>query len=246
MNDQVKILFLSANPRNITHIRLDEEVREVDENIRMGDHRDQLALIPHLAVRPRDLRQTLLRHKPHILHFSGHGSPTEGIVLEDENGNTKLVSTAALASLLRIIKDNLRAVVLNACYSAVQAKAISQIVDFTIAMRKEIGDHSAIVFSAAFYQGLAYGRSVQESFDLGVSSLELEGIPESKTPRLLTKRGANASRAYLVSPDELRPPEEEPAAPRPGNVNHLKVEGNSISAGGAVNIANQLTTPQKR
>lgn len=210
MSEQVKILFLSANPKNISRIRLDEEVREVDEIIRMGDRRDQLELIPHFAVRPGDLRQALLRHQPHILHFSGHGSPTEGIILEDKNGNTKPVSTDALAALFRTIKDNLSVVLLNACYSAVQAKAISKVVDFTIGMRKEIGDRSAIVFSAAFYQGLAYGRSVQESFDLGVSSLVLEGIPESKTPALLSKKGADAVRAYLVPPGERRPGKEQP------------------------------------
>lgn len=212
MSEQVKILFLSANPKDISRIRLDEEMREVDEIIRMGDRRDQLDLILHPAVRPGDIRQALLRHQPHILHFSGHGSPTEGIIVEDKNGKTKLISTDALAALFRAIKDNLNVVLLNACYSAVQAEAITHVVDFTIGMRKEIGDHSAIVFSAAFYQGLAYGRSVQESFDLGVSSLMLEGIPESETPALLSKKGADATRAYLGARGERHPVTEPPRA----------------------------------
>lgn len=245
MNNQVKILLLSANPRNITHIRLDEEAREIDEVIRMGDYRDQLALIPHFAVRPRDVTQALLRHKPHILHFSGHGSPTEGIVLEDNNGNTKLVSKDALAGLFSTVKDNLRVVVLNACYSALQAKGISQAVDFTIGMKKAIGDHSAIVFSAAFYQGLAYGRSVQESFELAVNSLKMEGIPESETPALLPKKAKKASPVYLISPDKPGPDGETPAASGDGTQNTLNVSGNTISAGRTVNIGNQITMPQK-
>src|SRR5690242_8758802 len=105
MTDPIKILFLSSNPKNITHIRLDEEVREVDEKIQMAKFRDHLQLIPHFAVRPEDLQQTLLRRKPHILHFSGHGSPTDGIVVEDNKGQTKLVSVDALADLFAIIKD---------------------------------------------------------------------------------------------------------------------------------------------
>jgi hypothetical protein len=235
MTDPVKILFLSANPKNITRIRLDEEVREVDEKIQMGEYRDQLALIPHFAVRPGDLQLTLLRHKPHILHFSGHGSPTEGIILEDSSGQTKLVSIDALASLFSAIKDNLRIVVLNACYSGVQAEGISQIIDFTIGMKKEIGDHSAIVFSAAFYRGLTFGRSVQESFDLGINALLLEGIPESQTPTLLTKQGANAAQAKLV-----RLAKEESAESHQNTKNNLNVQGNTITAGRDAKIGNYI------
>ncbi len=240
MTDQVKILFLSANPKNITHIRLDEEVRSVDEKIQMGDCRDQLALIPHLAARPGDLAYTLLRHQPHVLHFSGHGSATEGIVLEDDSGQTKRVGTDALAALFRTIKDNLRIVVLNACYSSLQAEGISQIVDFTIGMNRAVGDRSAIIFSAAFYQGLAFGRSVQESFDLGVASIMVQGIAESDIPVLLTKKGANAAQTYLVRSDKHRAAEEKPARPQSTTENHLDVHGNHISSGGDTKIGNYV------
>lgn len=203
MNDPVKILFLSANPVDITRIRLDEEVREVDQKIQLGPRRDQLSLIPTLAVRPSDLAHALLRHTPHVLHFSGHGSATQGIVLEDNEGKTKLVATDALANLLQLIKDNLRVVVLNACFSGLQADAIQQVVDFTIVMTDKIGDKSAIVFSSAFYQGLAFGRSVKEAFGLGVVELELQGIPGADIPKLLEKAGADASKAYLIAPETL-------------------------------------------
>ncbi len=237
MAEQVKILFLSANPKDISRIRLDEEVRQVDEMIRLGEYREQLALIPHFAVRPGDVRQTLLRHRPHVLHFSGHGSPTKGIVLEDDSGQTKLVSADALASLFRAIKDNLRVVVLNACYSGLQAKGISQVVDFTIGMLKEIGDHSAVVFSSAFYEALAYGRSVQESFDIGVNALEMEGIPEAETPTLLTREGVDAAKTYLVTPNGLQPTKEEPAKPPQGSQKGtVKIKGSTINAGKDVNI----------
>ncbi len=239
MTGQIKILFLSSNPRNISRIRLDEELREVDERIRLGDCRDQIALIPHFAVRPRDLQQGLLRHQPHVLHFSGHGSPADGIILEDNNGQTKLVSADALAALFGTIKDNLRVVVLNACYSALQADGISQVVDCTIGMQKAIGDHSAIVFSAAFYDGLAYGRSVQESFGLGVTALKMEGIPESSTPALLTRKGVDAAQVYLASPqpDKRRPAKEKTAKRLQGNQNvRVEVRDNAMNAGKSIDI----------
>lgn len=238
MTEQVKILFLSASPKDVGQIRLGEEVREVDQNIQLGRCRDQLALIPHFAVRPRDLRETLLRHEPQILHFSGHGSPTKGIVLEDNTGHTQLVSTDALAALLRIIKDNLRIVVLNACYSSLQAEAISQIVDFTIGMNKEIGDRAAIVFSAAFYQGLAFGRSVQESFDLGVSAIMMEGIDEANKPDLLTKKGADAAQSYLVTRVKRRTDKEKRPAklPQGSQISNVELTDTEVNARGDVNI----------
>lgn len=238
MTDQVKILFLSANPKNITHIRIDEEARDVDQKIQLGEYRDQLALISHFAVRPEDLSYTLLRHRPHVLHFSGHGSPIEGIVLEDNSGQTKLVSTEALAVLFRTIKDNLRIVVLNACYSSLQADGISQVVDFTIGMNKAIEDRTAIIFSAAFYQGLAFGRSVQESFDLGVTAIMLQGISESDIPVLLTKKGADAAQTYLVRSDKQRTAKEKSAKPSQGSQNAtVKLEHTDITdVVGDVNI----------
>jgi hypothetical protein len=198
MPDRIKILFLSSNPKNISRIRLDEEWREVSERIRMAKLRDHFELIPVLAVRPRDVTQALLEYKPHILHFAGHGSPTEGIVLEDNNGQTKLVSADALAHLFGVIKDNLRVVLLNACYSGLQVGGISQVIDFTIGMQKTIGDKSAIVFASSFYEAVAFGRNVKEAFDLGVSGLMMEGIAESDVPLLVQKSGADAAKVYLM------------------------------------------------
>lgn len=203
MAPAVKILFLSANPNNVTEIRLGEEVREVEESIQLGECRDQLLLLPHFAVRVSDLRDTLLRHRPHVLHFSGHGSATQGIALKDKNGNLKLVHPDALASLLSVIKDNVQVVVLNACFSAVQADEISKVIHFTIGMQDTIRDRSAIVFSSAFYQGLAYGRSVKEAFGLGVTALMLEGIQEATTPVLLSKPGTDPARTYLLKGQKL-------------------------------------------
>src|ERR1044071_1951339 len=100
MPEPIKILFLAANPTDISRIRIDKELREIDERISLGSHREQFELIPHLAVRPRDLMRGLLQHQPHILHFSGHGSTSAGIVLEDDDGKTKLVAAADIAELI--------------------------------------------------------------------------------------------------------------------------------------------------
>jgi hypothetical protein len=61
-----------------------------------------------------------------IVHFSGHGCRTEEeIILLDQNGLPKPVSKGALAQLFRTLRDNVRVVLLNACWTRPQAEAIA-------------------------------------------------------------------------------------------------------------------------
>lgn len=198
----MKILFLAANPVDVvTRLRMDEEIREIGQKIRMGTLRDQLELVSEWALRASDLQAALLTHQPDIVHFSGHCSPSSGIILEDDAGNRKVVSKKALADLFRILKDNLRVVVLNACYAKDQAQALTSTIDFTIGMNAAIEDRAAIVFAAHFYQSLAFGRSVEESFDLAVNELSLEGIDVAHVPELLVRDGASAAESRIAEPD---------------------------------------------
>ncbi|MDP1966519.1 MAG: hypothetical protein Q8K93_30480, partial [Reyranella sp.] len=75
-----------------------------------------MELISKAAVRPDDLFQYLNQHRPHIVHFSGHGSRYEKLYFVNDAGKALPVSTAAIGELFRTMKDNIRVVVLNACY----------------------------------------------------------------------------------------------------------------------------------
>ena len=196
-----KILFLAANPSGTTQLALDEECRQITEKIRAAAHRDSLELITRWAVRPEDLLQHLNEHRPHVVHFSGHGTATEEIVLLDKDRNPKTVPAPALKQLFATLKDNIRVVVLNACFSKQQASAITEVVDCAIGMNKAIGDDAAIAFAAAFYQAIGFGRSVKVAFESGKSALMLEGIPEEKTPELLCKTGVDPAAIVLVESD---------------------------------------------
>ncbi len=197
--DGCRILFLAANP-TADSLALDVEVREIEAKIRASDYRKTLKLISKWAVRPDDLLQLLNEHKPHIVHFSGHGYPSEEIVLQDSNGQPKPVSKRALAALFTTLKDNIRLVVLNACYSKPQAAAIVDVVDCAVGMNQEIGDQAAITFSASFYRAIGFGRSVKDAFDQGNTALLLEGIPEEETAELMLRDGVHGSEVVLVSP----------------------------------------------
>jgi hypothetical protein len=186
--DKIRILFLTANPTDTNRLRLDEESRAIDQSLRRAEFRDRFVLEQFQAVRVSDLQECLLRFKPHIVHFSGHGSEEGEIYLQDSNGMSRPVSEKSLGKLFAVLKDNIRCVVLNACYSRTQADAIAEHIEAVVGMSTAIGDQAAISFSAAFYQALAYGRDLQTAFDLGTIQIDLESIPEEETPQLITPR----------------------------------------------------------
>lgn len=208
MTDKIKVLFLAANPVDVEYRpNLDQEARRVYERIRVGTQRDRFEFITQWAVRPDALQEILMEVKPHIVHFSGHGSKTQGIILQDYAGNMVPVGKNALAALFRHLKDNVRVVVLNSCYSKAQIQPLSQTIDYTIGMKKAVGDEAAVVFSAAFYQALAFGRTVKEAFELGKNQLEIMGIAESKTPAMIMRDGVNPLEPLLPAPP---PPPVDP------------------------------------
>jgi len=52
-------------------------------------------------------------------------------------------------------------------------------------MSKAIGNDAAIGFATAFYQALGFGRDVKTAFELGCVQIDLEGLDEQDTPKLL-------------------------------------------------------------
>ncbi len=200
-NKPIKILFLAANPQDTGQLRLDEEIREIKQALLQAEFRDKFTIEQEWAVRVSDLQGHLLRHKPDIVHFSGHGSRASEIILEDDLGGSHKVSEQALSQLFAVLKDNIRCVVLNACYSAQQAQAIAQHIDCVAGMSKAIGDEAAISFAMAFYQALGFGRDVKTAFDLGCLQINLENLKEQDTPKLLALK-TNPQEIVFVNEEE--------------------------------------------
>jgi hypothetical protein len=100
--------------------------------------------------------------------------------------------------LFSALKDNIRLVFLNACYSREQAQALVANIDCVIGMTKSIHDNAAKIFSSSFYRAIGFGRSIQEAFDQGVAALLLEDIPEEGVPELLTREGVDPRQIVLI------------------------------------------------
>ncbi len=182
-----RILILSANPKGTTPLRLGEEIREIKNGLQRAKRREQFIIESAEAVRYRDIRRAILDSEPQILHFSGHGGGEEGLVFEDETGHKKLVDAEALAELFELFSDQLECVVLNACYSEVQAIAIARNIDYVVGMNQAIGDEAAIEFAVGFYDAIGAEKSYEFAYRLGCNAIHLAGIPEALTPQFLSK-----------------------------------------------------------
>lgn len=250
---KTKILILASNPKRTHSLELQREIRDLTETIKRSPDRDRFIIETRLAVRPQDLQAALLEAKPRIVHFCGHGEGERGLVLENDLGEPHLVSKEALADLFRHFSQQIECVLLNACYTEVQAKEIVQHLNFVVGMRQPILDRSAIAFSAGFYGALGAGESITKAYDFGCNRIHLdcsEGlssqrnavsisqkktsshypVPEYLIPILFT----NKNLTKIIQPEELSAMETESAAK--GNTISL---GNNSKVGGDVVGGNQ-------
>lgn len=191
---RLTVLYLAANPKVTQPLALDAEVREIRARIREAKHRDAIHFVPYHGVTQHDLELALLEHSPNVVHWSGHGTRGGDLQLDDGSGNAKPVSLATFENLLRVLKDGIRAVVMNACYTRAHAEAAVKHVDFAVGMERAISDKTAIAFAGGLYRGIAFGKSVPTSFDLGKIAIEREKLEGVEMPGLFCADGLGKRR----------------------------------------------------
>jgi hypothetical protein len=203
----ITILFLSAEPIDAPQLRVGEESRDIREVLQLGKFRDQFRLEQRHSVRAQDLIGAIQEVQPHIVHFSGHGtsngrlglpgrdakigpSANKGeLCLEDRDGKMSPARPEAVAELFRVNRDTISCVLLNACNSEAQARAIAPYVGYAIGMNQPIADTAAVAFASGFYQGLADAGSIPDAFALGCANIGLKGLDGQAVPTLILGTG---------------------------------------------------------
>jgi hypothetical protein len=99
----------------------------------------------------------------------------------------ELLQTEALVNLFKLFKDRVECVLLNACYSEEQAKAIVKHIPFVIGMSDAIDDRVAIEFASAFYDALGAGKDVKFAYKIGINAIEIGGSTQADIPKLHCK-----------------------------------------------------------
>jgi hypothetical protein len=192
------VLMFMSNPRNTTALSLSEEARAISNAVQPTTFRDYIDIRTCDATRIGDVAPELMRHRPAIVHFSGHGSGDGGLILGDVNGVARAVPPDAMARLFGLLGQDALCVVLNACLTVDQAHAIAQFVPSVVGMSRAVSDRAAIEFAAAFYQALGFGQSVRIAFEAARLIDSLHGRPANETPTLIDPRNI-ADRLFLAT-----------------------------------------------
>ena len=170
----LRILVMLSSPFGYPPLNVEHEWENLREALGDLEKRGLVILerLPEATLTA--LQRQLRRQEYHIFHFIGHGIFDEatreyGVVLEDQNETSRLVSAQLLGTLLHDERQ-LRLVVLNACEGSRQSPAdpfagtaqtlVQQGLPAVIAMQFEISDDAAITFAREFYSALADGYPI--------------------------------------------------------------------------------------
>ena len=189
-----KIQFVFVNATNDD--RFEIEKRTIQEKVV-----DVALIFDSPAARVSDVIIALRKNKPDVVHFGVHGYQSDEIVLLDDSDEPSPIARGTLVQLFEHHqeKNRIRLVVLNACYSAKQARVIKEFVDCVIAIRKTIPNASAMKYSLLLYDALASGTSVLDAHKEGLTVIAQDRLPKDRQPQLLHREGVNPARIYLTT-----------------------------------------------
>ena len=151
------------------------------------------------AAQAFDLVPGMNRHKPHMVHFSGHGT-ADGVVMMGPHDRSEPVAADRLIRVLRRTGENLRVVFFNICDSESHARAAAQFADTTIGIHGQMHDTPARHFAASLYPGHAFGHSVKRAFHQACATIGDE--PDSVMPQLFFRHGIDPHTVVLDRPEE--------------------------------------------
>ncbi len=235
-----KILILTSNPRN--DLKLDREIKDLKNVIKRSKNQSQLKLWLELEVQTEELQEKLLEHEPRIVHFCGHGTEKQGLVLQNLAGGEQVVSTKALSNLFALFDQEVECVVLNACYSEVQAKAIVQHINYVIGMSHEIRDDAAIAFATGFYRALGWGKSIEESYQFGRNAIQIQ-MAKANTSRSPSYGESRKLVAADVAEQVVIPEDFKPVLKKKSPLTPFPEEATSTPSVNYANLSSQSDFP---
>lgn len=224
------ILFLAANPSDTDRLALDREAHAIQVELERSGHRERFEFVTRWAAQPLDLLRELRKLKPTVVHFSGHGrseatsglrrdgftrrdvvdvvgeagrereQPPQGLFFQAADGQSQFVSAAALQETFGAAGSSVKVVVLNTCYSDLQASVLAAHVDYVVGSSGAIRDDAARSFAIGFYGALGERESIASAFKQGRAAISLEGLRESDRPHLFHRRGLDPEICILTDP----------------------------------------------
>lgn len=214
--EKLRVLYLTANPeateteytspdgvavKQSYWLRTEAEVRQVKQALRGSKYRDLMDLEHKPAATFQDLLDGINDHRPHVVHFSGHGGG--GSVLL-ENGSVEAPESTELrfdllAEALAATDTPPTLLVLNACETLDGSDTILPAVPVVIAMSEPIGDIAATVFATQFYAAIASGQSVGAALRQAKVRMRGASLDDADLPQFLARDDQDVDSLVLVA-----------------------------------------------
>ena len=208
------ILFLAADPTGTDEFALGRQARAIQEELERTEWRDRFELVTRWAPTPLDLLRELRKIKPMVVHFAGSGQqaanhrPGQGLVgdrfgglfFRGTDGTPRFVASTALQEMFDAAGKSVRLVVLNGCFSELQAEALLLHVDCVVGTRGTVAPTSAMAYASGFFGGLGDCESVETAHKHGCAAVSLEGLHDNERPQLKVRGGVDAAKLILGAP----------------------------------------------
>src|SRR6266536_1547751 len=212
----LRVLMLSSPPPGLgedSRVDVESERAAVEQATREVREAGLLHLLTEDIVTPKRVHQALVRFKPHIVHYIGHGEYNKEagslLLWEDEQGNALPFYAANLADLLR--PRDLSAVVLHACETGrrdartdvlgMAGTLVKEGIPAVLAQQANLTYESSQLASEAWYTALTAGQGFAGALFEIRQALAQADRPDWAVPIL---QGSAAS--LMPSLDVVAPP----------------------------------------
>ncbi len=248
---KLRLLTVLSDPQDLQDtyglpaLDAEAELQNLDKALKRLRDKDLLEEIPPLrhAVRA-DISEALREHRPHALHFVGHGAfdGKQGqLIVEDEDHYALEMSDRAFRELLEGHADT-RLVVLNACQGATRSagdamvgmgpQLVSRGVPAVVAMQYPVYDRAAVGFTREFYRALAHWYPIDVALSQARRAIYLDygldrrdwGVPVL----FMRDRDGRLFAPPTAAAGETRPAEAAPTQPSGVNI-QIGTQGGSVS-----------------
>lgn len=199
--ERLRVLYLTSNPG--ADLRVDAEVNNVLQALRAAKHRDLIEPSIRPAATPEDLVNGINDLRPHVIHFSGHGTAS-GLLFDTASlgsSNGRIVGFEQVGRLLGATNFPPTLVVLNSCKSAGGAEALLATVPVVIAMAGSVDDMAAGLFARHFYAAIGGAQSIGHSVEQARTMVSIAVPGEDDLVTVCARPDLDVDDLHLVKPN---------------------------------------------
>lgn len=188
-----KVLFIAANPRMLTALKLGRLYQKIAAEVNYDNAVNRIHFNYFWSPEIKEIKKKIDLIKPQIVHCVGTGPVRMTTVL---SGNDSHHSTHFLNSLIHVFNEKsfIEGVYWGDLLSSDEIDWVSKLINFPFIIFKGIllTEDLERSFSNDFYQSLKSGSSIQKSFDLGRKAFGPSESPLETIPILLSSASQKA------------------------------------------------------